>query len=56
MGDEKDYGIFYYSIKGYHIEALYSIVNPVHLFSYCKVKDLIDDYAQPNEEIQKLYI
>ncbi len=40
----------------YSIEALYSIINPVYLFSYCEIKDLIDDYDNPNEKTQKLYI
>ena len=56
MGDLKDYGLFCYHLYGYIIEALYSIINPVYLFSYCQIKDLIDDYTNPNEKIQKLYI
>ena len=54
--DIREYGYTCYIFKNYTIEALYSIYNPEYLFSYCHVKDLIDDYQHPNIFIQNLYI
>lgn len=61
MGNEKDYGYFCYinyDKKGYQkiIEGLYSIINQISLFNYCKVKSKGDNYFYPNTNIKNLYI
>ena len=55
MGDKRKYGYFYYNYENYNLEALYSTINPVDLFSYCQIKDLIDDYKSPKIKVQNLY-
>ena len=57
MGDVKEYGYFCFQhpkIKK-NVEAIYSTINPVHLYSYCKIEDLVDDYYFPDEYINQLY-
>ena len=57
MGDVKEYGYFCFQhpkIKA-NVEAIYSTINPVHLYSYCKIEDLVDDYYFPDEYINQLY-
>ena len=57
MGDVKEYGYFCFQhpkIKK-NVEAIYSTINPVHLYSYCKIEDLVDDYNCPDEYINQLY-
>ena len=57
MGDVKEYGYFCFQhpkIKE-NVEAIYSTINPVHLYSYCKIEDLVDDYNYPDEYINQLY-
>ena len=49
-------GYFCYYIDNCPIEALYSTINPVYLYNYSEVKDLIDDYYKPNELIQNIFI
>ena len=56
MGDKNEYGYFCYYIDNCPIEALYSTINPVYLYNYSEVKDLIDDYYKPNELIQNIFI
>ena len=56
MGDKNDYGYIYYYFNNYLIEALYSTISPVYLYNYSNVKNLIDDYNNPNEFTQNLFI
>ena len=57
MGDVKEYGYFCFQHpkKKKNVEAIYSTINPVHLYSYCKIEDLVDDYYFPDEYINQLY-
>ena len=50
-----DIFVFNVQKKKKNVEAIYSTINPVHLYSYCKIEDLVDDYYFPNEYINQLY-
>ena len=60
MCDQKKYGYFCYEYQknkiNYNIEALYSIIDPINLYNYCQLKNLIDDYNHPNPQIKNFYI
>ena len=62
MCNSKEYGYFCYEYKHpttkikYFIEALYSIIDPIYLYNYCQLKDLIDNYNTPKSSIKNFYI
>ena len=62
MCNSREYGYFCYKYKHpiskikYYIEALYSIIDPIYLYNYCQLKDLIDDYNIPKSSIKNFYV
>ena len=62
MCDRKECGYFCYEYENpenkkiYIIEALYSIIDPVYLFNYCRLNDLYDNYNNPSAYIKNFYV
>ena len=56
MGNKNEFGYFCYHLDGLYIESLYSIINSVDLYNYCQIKNLVDDFNNPSEFIQNLYV
>ena len=62
MCDRKEFGYFCYEYENpenkkiYIIEALYSIIDPVHLFNYFNLSDLLNNYNNQSAYNKNLYV
>ena len=62
MCDPKEYGYFCYDYvnprtkRQFTVEALYSIIDPVYLYNYCRLDNLKDNYDYPSFYIRNFYV
>lgn len=60
MGNKEQYGYFlfddYIEDEKVRCEGLYSIIDPINLFNFCKVESKGVDYHDPDINIKNLYI